>query len=94
LSCRPPVIVPGPVGRAPPSRPEITDRAPPAAGRWKPGQAERLADGQLQCLVRRAALPQAAPRGDAREPDPELPSPGPPGLSKLGRKPAAGPRAA
>ena len=77
FSCRPPVSVPGSLGRPPATRPGITDRAPPAAGRWDPSQAERWAAGQLQCLVRPRDPPQPARRGNAREPEPELSSPEP-----------------
>jgi hypothetical protein len=56
LSCRP-VNVPRPIGRPPVSRPGSLIPPCPAAGGWKPWQAEWSA-GQLQCLVRRHGLPK------------------------------------
>jgi len=44
------VMVPRPIGRPPVSCPGSPSPKSPAAGSWKPGQAEPSA-GQLQCLV-------------------------------------------
>jgi hypothetical protein len=56
LSCRPPVKVPRAVRRAPA---KLTPNR--AAAGWRAWQADQVAAGQLQCLVRRAALPQSRP---------------------------------
>jgi hypothetical protein len=50
LSCRPPVMVPRPIRRAP-----VESTPNRAAAGWQPRQADQAAAGQLQCLVRRRA---------------------------------------